>query len=205
MTASDNDLSAYANGSPGSPAVTTADMLLILRRGWYLPLMGCLIGLAAATAYVLAVPELYKSSARILIDKSVNRFFQANKILDQPAFDDAETGGQVYVLSSESIILPIVRSMDLAHDPEFVGKSDSTQSFWRWKAEPPIEPDAALERMAVETFLKRLKVEREDVAGVITVTFASRRLEKSRAHRQRDSRFLCREQFGREKKVYQDG
>ena len=126
MTVIDNDLSphsAYANTQPGSPGVTTKDILLILRRGWYFPLVGCLIGLAAAAAYVLTVPELYKSTAQILIDKSANRFFQANKILDQPVFDDGETGSQMYVLSSESVILPIIRSMDLAHDPEFVGKS----------------------------------------------------------------------------------
>ena len=184
MIASDNDPSphsVYANTPLGSPAVTTKDILLILRREWYLPLVGCLIGLAAAAACLLAVPEPYKSTARILIDRSVNRFFQANKILDQPAFDDAETGSQIYVLSSESVILPIVRSMDLAHDPEFVGdfRDRSTQSLWSWKAEPSIEPEAALERTAVETFLKRLKVDREDVADVITVTFASQDSKKA--------------------------
>ena len=165
--------------------MTAADILLILRRAWYLPLVGCLIGLAAASAYVISKPPLYKSTARILIDRSVNRFLQANKILDLPAFDDAETGSQIYVLSSESIILPIVRSMDLAHDPEFVGNfsNDSAQNSWGigkllkrlvgLPTEPPIEPAAALERTAVEMFLKHLNVSREDVAGVITVTFES--------------------------------
>jgi succinoglycan biosynthesis transport protein ExoP len=174
VTSIDNDLSthsAYAHTQPASPATTTADILLILRRGWYLPLLGCLIGLAAATAYVLVAPQLYKSSARILIDKSVNRFLQANKILEVPTFDDAETGSQVYILSSESIILPIVRSMDLAHDPEFVGASSGTPSS--------SEREAALERTAVETFLKRLNVTREDVADVITVTFSSEDSKKA--------------------------
>ena len=178
MTVSDIDLSPhsmYANTQPGSPGVTTKDILLILRRGWLFPLVGCLIGLAAATAYVLAVPELYKSTAQILIDKSANRFFQANKILDQPVFDDGETGSQMYVLSSESVILPVIRSMDLAHDPEFVGnlRDRGTQSSWFWQDEPPIETEAVLERTAVEKFLKRLKVSREDVGNVITLTFAS--------------------------------
>ena len=125
--------SAYANTSPESPAITIADILLTLRREWRLPLVGLLIGLAGATAAdILFVPKLYKSTAQILIDRSVNRFFQTSKILDEPYFDDAETGGQIYVLSSESLILPIVRSMDLAHDPEFVGDLNdrSTQSSW---------------------------------------------------------------------------
>jgi succinoglycan biosynthesis transport protein ExoP len=150
--------------------------------------LGCLIGLAAAATYVLSVPVLYKSTAQVLIDRSVNRFFQANKILDEPAFDDAETASQIYVLSSESIILPIVRSMDLVHDAEFVGDihDRGTQSQWGirklikiatqfagWEDEPQVEPEVALERIAVATFLKRLTVDREGIAGVINVTFAS--------------------------------
>ena len=81
--------------------------------------------------------------------------------------------------------------MDLAHDPEFVGnlRDRSTQSSWGignfksggWEVEPPIEPEAALERIAVEKFLKRLNVIREDVGGVITVTFASQDLKRRRA------------------------
>src|SRR5258708_33447909 len=35
-----------------------------------------------------------------------------------------------------------------------------------------IDPDAVLEQTAVETFFKRLTVYREDVANVISVTFA---------------------------------
>ena len=215
-----NDLSphsAYANTPPGSPAITAADILLILRRAWYLPVVGCLIGLAMASAYVIFKPPLYKSTARVLIDRSVNRFLQANKILDLPSFDDGETGSQIYVLSSESIVLPIVRSMDLAHDPEFVGNfsNDSAQSSWGigkllkrlvgLPTEPPIEPAAAIERTAVEMFLKHLNVSREDVAGVITVTFEFARCEKGGPHSQCDCRFLYRVHFGREIKVYQNG
>lgn len=197
MPASDYDTSpflAYENPSLGSPAMTISDILLILRRGWRLPLLGCLIGLTAAAAYVLIAPKLYTSTARILIDRSVNRFLQANKILDEPAFDDSESGSQVYVLSSESIILPIVRSMDLAHDPEFVGRFHDRGAEQPWgirkvakwamrtaglEAEPSLEPEAALERTAVETFMKRLSVYREDVPGVITVSFASKDAEKA--------------------------
>ena len=163
-----------------------------LRRQWRLPLSGCLIGLLAGALYIIYAPPPYKSTARILIDKSVTRFFQANKILDEPAFDDGETGSQIYVLSSESILLPVVRSMDLAHDPEFVGKvrDRDTQSLWDignlkkivkqsigWETEPPVEREEALERTALENLLKRLSVYREDAPGVITVSFASKDLK----------------------------
>ena len=52
--------------------------------------------------FVAAAP--YKSSARILLDRSVNRYLQSNKIVDEPTFDETEIGSQVYILSSESIL-----------------------------------------------------------------------------------------------------
>ena len=45
--------------------------------------------------------------------------------------------------------------------------------------EATLDPDIALERIAVETFLKRLTVNREDVANVINVTFASKDPQKA--------------------------
>ncbi|CAA2141788.1 AAA family ATPase [Hyphomicrobium sp. ghe19] len=112
------DASYQANN--GSP-VRVSDIFWILRRSWLLPLIGCLVGLAAGITYVVIAPEIYKSSARILLDRSVNRYLQTNKIIDEPTLDDMDLGGQIYVLSSDSIIVPVVRSLDLAHDPEFVG------------------------------------------------------------------------------------
>ena len=74
--------------------------------------------------------------------------------------------------------------MDLSHDPEFVGniQDRSTESSWGisklkkivkrfagLEVELPIELEAARERIAVETFLKRLSIDREG-PGVIAVT-----------------------------------
>ncbi len=167
-------------------------LLGILRRNWMFPLVGFLIGLAAVAAYATLTPSLYKSSARILIDRSINRYLQTNKIIDQPVIEDSETGGQLYILSSESIIIPIVRSMKLTRDREFVGvrANDSTERGGLLDGikdllgfDPPDRSaeESRLERLAVETFLKRLTVLREDVQNVISVTFASEDAEKAAA------------------------
>jgi len=102
--------------------LSLADARWIVWRGWRLPATGALIGLALAATYLLFVPEVYKSSARILLDRSVNRYLQSSKISDEPTFDDTDIGGQIYVMSSDSIVVPVVRSLNLAHDPEFVGQ-----------------------------------------------------------------------------------
>lgn len=172
------------------------EILGVLRRDWRYPLIGCLIGLLLAVGYVLANPALYTSSARILVDRSLNRYLQTNKIIDQPTFDQAELESQIHILSSESIIVPVIRKLKLAEDAEFVGPPSAAgqQIVWSvsefikaakklvgWHNDAPVRTEAVLERIAVEAFLKRLSVYREDVANVITVSFQSEDPNKAAA------------------------
>src|SRR6516164_5869671 len=180
--------SGYTSPSSEGFALGTNDILATLRQDWRFPVFGCLIGVTLAAAYIIFVPTPYKTTARILLDSSVNRYLQINKIVGEPISDEREIGSQVYILSSESIVVPVVRSMNLAHDSEFVGSAHAgdAQSLghidtlikiveqsigWNGDADAAIDPDAVLERTAVETFLKNLSVSREDVANVIDVTF----------------------------------
>jgi succinoglycan biosynthesis transport protein ExoP len=111
---------------------------------------------------------------------------QTNKILLEPVFDQAELASQIHILSSESIVIPVVRSLNLDSDREFVGPPDAfgmwklVSAVWRsitgddnGNSESAVSRESAVERIAIETFLKRLSVYREDVANVINVTFAS--------------------------------
>ena len=174
--------------SSAASAFATIDIVGSLRRGWLFPVFGCLIGLMLASAYVVFAPTLYRSSARILIDMSVNRYLQTNKIVDEPTFHQAEIGSQVYILSSESVVVPVVRKLNLANDSEFVGPpkagegkikklKELVKKFIGWNtdgdADAAIDPEAVRERTAVENFFQRLSVYREDVANVINVSFSS--------------------------------
>jgi succinoglycan biosynthesis transport protein ExoP len=139
-------------------------------------------------SYAAMVPTPYKSSARILIDRGLNRYLQTNKIVDEPTFDDAEIATQAYILTSDSVIAPVVRSMNLTSDSEFVGRPsapNSQNSLSISKPEKVAEQsiggtdgaevamtDNALERIAIESVINRLTVSREDTA-VINVSFES--------------------------------
>ena len=159
--------SQYTYVSSAGPAISARDILGTLRREWRFPLFGCLIGLTLGVCYVIFVPTLYKSSARIMLDRSVTRYLQTNKIVDDPTFDEAEIASQVYILSSESIVVPVVRSMNLAHDSEFVGQPNAggaqiverikkvlklLKQFIDWNDRADADPNAVLEKTAVETF-----------------------------------------------------
>lgn len=180
--------SDHVYGSSFGPKFGLREIIGILRRGWRLPFFGCLIGGALAVAYILSQPTLYTSTARILVDRSMNRYLQTNKLIDQPTFDQAELESQIHILSSESIIVPVVRTLNLAHDAEFVGPPQALGpkieasireligSAFRSIGLGPDEQlvtEAVLERVAVDVFVKRLSVFRQDVANVITVSFSS--------------------------------
>src|SRR5262249_23370763 len=111
-------------------------------------------------------------------------------------FDETEIGSQVHILSSESIIVPVVQLMNLAHDSEFAGPANAggAQIFGYVNklkelikqsiglgdpTRASIDPAAVLERTAVENVFTRLTVYREDVANVINVTFASEDANKA--------------------------
>jgi succinoglycan biosynthesis transport protein ExoP len=196
MDHTNNDFSlqsGYTRPSSEGFALSTNDILATLRQDWRFPVFGCSIGVMLAAAYIIFVPTPYnliKVPLEFLLDTSVNRYLQTNKIIGEPISDEREIGSQVYILSSESIVVPVVRSMNLAHDSEFVGPAYArdAQIFgrinklikifkqsigWSGDADARIDLDAVLERTAVETFLKDLSVSREDVANVIDVTFSS--------------------------------
>ena len=189
MNARDNDVPPLLEGgypSNATPAFSIPDIFATLRRGWYFLALGCFVGLALAISYLVFAPTLYKSSARLLIDLSVNRYLQINKIVDEPTFHQVEIGSQVYILSSESVVVPVIRAMDLTHDSEFVGVQNAADGKiaglkkfikeligWNVEGDAGIDPEAALERTAVEAFLTRLQVYREDAGNVINVTFGS--------------------------------
>src|SRR5882672_7300439 len=156
--------SAGTAASSARPAISARDILGALRRAWRFPLFGCLIGLTLGVFYIIFVPTLYKSSSRIMLDRSVTRYLQTNKIVDDPTYDEAEIASQVYILSSESIVVPVVGSMNLAHDSEFVGQPDAGGAHilggikllkpvkrligLNDHADATIDPDAVLEQTA---------------------------------------------------------
>ena len=186
----------HSQRSSARPSIGVTDILETLRRSWRFPLYGFLIGLALAAVYFVTVPNPYKSSARVLVDRSMSRYLQNNKIVDQPTFDEAEVGSQQYVMSSDSVIVPAIRSLGLTRDSEFVGQpkmggariSDylgdikkAVAGLFGMRVAPTDDPEAALERSAVEAISKRLTVTREDIANVINVAFESE--DKAKAAR----------------------
>lgn len=170
---------------PVQPDVS--DLVGIARRGWIYIVAGTFIGLIAAYAVQSNLAPVYKASSRIAFERTLSRYLQSNRITNEPLIDDADTLGQIYVISSESVVLPVVKALSLTSDPEFVGGGTGgwgsrIRGLFRTAAqtvglqeEAPQEvpTQANLEKAAVNGVLRNLSVIREDVASVINVAFSS--------------------------------
>jgi succinoglycan biosynthesis transport protein ExoP len=107
--------------SSGRVQPDIADLVGIARRGWFFIIAGGIIGLLGAYAVLSNLAPVYKASSRIAFERTLSRYLQSNKITNEPLIEDADTLGQIYVISSESIVLPVVTALSLTNDPEFVG------------------------------------------------------------------------------------
>jgi len=168
-----------------------ADLVGIFRRGWFIIFVGAVIGALCAAVMVSTIPPVYKANSRIAFDRSLIRYLQTNKVTNEPVIDDADTWGQIYVISSESILLSVVRSLGLANDPEFIGEKEPKSVTARVRGlirnaafalgfpeqsseAQPGTSQADPEKIAFDHVVRNLSVSREDVPSVINVAFASR-------------------------------
>jgi polysaccharide biosynthesis transport protein len=166
-----------------------ADLVGIARRGWFYIAAGAIIGLLVGAALLSNLAPVYKASSRIAFERTLSRYLQTNKITNEPLIEDADTYAQIYVISSESVLLPVVKALSLASDPEFVGEQPKegvgsrVREFFRTAAHAFGLPDEKpkqlptqddLEKRAVDSMLRNLSATREDVPSVISVTFSSK-------------------------------
>src|SRR6266404_5119668 len=175
--------------SSGRVQPDMADLVGIARRGWFYMVAGTILGLLAGYAVLSNLSPVYKASSRIAFERTLSRYLQSNKITNEPLIDDSDTLGQIYVISSESIVLPVVKALSLTTDPELVG-GQGTESLGsrirglfrtaaravslQEETSQEVPTQETLEKATVDAILRNLAVTREDVASVISVAFSSK-------------------------------
>lgn len=169
---------------PAQPEIS--DLLGIARRGWFFIVSGTVAGFICASMILSTMPPIYKASSRIAFERTLPRYMQSNKVTNEPIIDDYDTLGQTYVISSENILLQVIRALSLASDPDFVGGKDketlgsrvrgllrSAAQALGYPNEPVATPASDPEKIALGNVIRNLTVSREDVASVLTVAFSS--------------------------------
>src|SRR5262245_40143185 len=180
------DDAAHQTVGPVQPEF--ADLIGIARRGWLFIVAGTIFGLICAYMILSTIPPIYKASSRIVFERTLPRYMQTNKVTNEPIIEDYDTLGQTYVISSESILSQVVKSLSLADDPDFVGRKDDQTLTSRIRGllqktaralglakehvDDKSDPRARLEKTAIDTLFRNLTITREDVQSVITVAFS---------------------------------
>ena len=101
---------------------------------------------------------------------------QTNKVTNEPIIDDYDTLGQTYVISSESILLQVVKSLSLASDPDFVGEKDNktlgsrVRNLFRISWEPRVSAKELADDQAIQPRKDPEKVAFDSVTRNLTVS-----------------------------------
>src|SRR5262245_14618790 len=181
---------AAADRANGSAQPEIADLVGIALRGWLFIVTGTIVGVICALLTLSTISPTYKASSRIVFERTLPRYLQSNKVTNEPIIEDYDTLGQTYVISSEGILLQVVRSLSLASDPDFVGAKDSETLSSRVRGlfrntgqalgfQEKAAKDSSSEhrddpeKIAFDNVVRNLTVSREDVASVITIAFSS--------------------------------
>lgn len=169
----------------GTSPVDTSDLMGIFKRGWLILVAATLLGAAASIALLTRLPPAYKSNVRLVLENSVNKYLQVNKVADGPTMGD-DSWSQLHVISSEDVLLPVIAKLKLAED----STSNSARSLSendrglisklkKWANNAGLIGSAAPETETAEAAIYRtlrdsLTVSWESQPFVINISYASK-------------------------------
>jgi succinoglycan biosynthesis transport protein ExoP len=158
----------------GAEALQT--FLGFVRRQFAVILFVTLLALALGVIYTVTARPSYTAQAQLLIDARKVQVFQQQSVLGDNPIDAAQVESQAEILKSENIAAAVIKNLDLAHDPEFVGSGGGFLGalfdaiFGQTESEK-IVSDFELTRSAVRSFQGRLGVKRIGLSYVIQISF----------------------------------
>ncbi len=153
------------------PASASVDIFglveMVFRRKWLILGTAAAVVALALVALIVIGPR-YKATARILIDPREIRAVQNELVQSGLGNDPILVESQVEVITSETVLMRVVKSEKLAGDPEFVKPSEVEKS-----------PARSPEEVALEALAKATKVSRAENTYVIEIAVTTKEPAKS--------------------------
>lgn len=115
-------MNAYENGSPADTEIDVSSLFSVLwrRKGWVI--LWALVGLALAVGFLVLVDPVFRTDARLLIERRETVFTRPSdeqNIPVTPDFDIISVASQVEVLQSRNLLKSVVSKLKLSENPEF--------------------------------------------------------------------------------------
>jgi polysaccharide biosynthesis transport protein len=150
-----------------------------LRRRYVTLLALTSLGLALSVGYLKTTPPTYTAAAQVLFDSPKAQFVKQESPLAEPVFDVAQLETQIQIVRSPAIAAEVIKTLDLAHDPDFAPSQWSLGSAWRYlrarfdrtaeAQEAPVDPVIA----TIRPYLDRLEVKRAGFGNIIEIDFSA--------------------------------
>ena len=168
----------------GGTVLSVERVLDILRRQW--PLIAAITAgvVVLVLMYLLTASPMYTATSRILMDTRQTQVLDKDSGVANALIDPGYVDSQVEIIASDDLLLSVVRRMKLTDDPEYNGSDPGLVAMAIGRIVSLFGSDGPpskerIERGAVETIQKNLKVERLLTTYVLSLSFRSLNPDKS--------------------------
>jgi uncharacterized protein involved in exopolysaccharide biosynthesis len=149
------------------------DVVALIARHIVTLVLTTAVALVAAVIYLVMTEPTYRAQAQLLLDPKLPQIFREASDLGL-VVDTGQIETHMVVLRSRAIALSVVDRLELWKSPEFQRPNgQGLLSRLLGRQSTVADPRQA----AADTFLERLRVEREGISQVINVSFSSRSAE----------------------------
>ena len=151
-----------------------------LRRQFAIIVATFLVSLGIGVVYIFLCQPYYSGRAILIVDAPKTQFFQSQSPLGDAPIDSATVDTQIQILTSDDIVLSVIKELHLDEDPEFVSAGggalsaviDAVKAVLPGSAETSVATPT--EYHALQAFHQRLKVKRVALTYAIEIIFESR-------------------------------
>jgi capsular exopolysaccharide synthesis family protein len=147
------------------PVVSLADVADFIRRRLSVISLMCFVTCGIAFLYLIAATPKFTAEADLVIESKAP--------LGDAASVSTIVESQIGIIRSESIARAVIRKLDLARDPEFIGQIGIRGSIARLLGWRKPETEATAIRYALESFQRKLSVKRIGLTYIVGVSFES--------------------------------
>jgi capsular exopolysaccharide synthesis family protein len=160
-----NSISRDTSPDVPLPIVSLADVADFIRRRLSIISLTCLVTWGGAFLYLIAATPKFTAEADLVIESKAP--------LGDAASVSTIMESQTGIIRSESIARAVIRKLDLAKDPEFIGQIGIRSSIARLLGWGKPETEATAMRYALESFQRKLSVKRVGLTYIIGLRFES--------------------------------
>ncbi|QBR38597.1 hypothetical protein ETW23_22110 (plasmid) [Leisingera sp. NJS201] len=101
------------------PEMTVAQLLTILRRGWWIIAIGAFLGTLAAAVLVLRATPVYTAKAQIMLGQKNRADDTLGNLFQELSMDNADIVGEIAIITSGQILTSVSEELNLASHPLF--------------------------------------------------------------------------------------